>query len=183
MYELPRYITSSLAEAPRLRVPGVNGAPGFTGSPYEATDQVYSSSTISLNQIPDKLIIFLRRKNRNWYNTDSFLAINNININWNNQTGLLSSFDQESLWRMSREAGSNQSWDEFRGYAYRPSDVADEKTNGSGAGSFVSTCGSMLILNMGEHLNIVEDFYAAGSIGSFSLQVKVTARNYDIVQF
>ncbi|MFN9913615.1 MAG: major capsid protein V20 domain-containing protein, partial [Pirellulaceae bacterium] len=68
---------------------------------------------------------------------------------------------------------------EFRGYAYRPSIVADEKTaDGSGAGSYVSTCGSILMLNMGEHLNLAEDYYASGSIGTFNLQVKVSAANY-----
>jgi hypothetical protein len=177
-YELPRYITSNLTAAPQLPAPANAGVPSV-----EAKDNVYSSSTISLNQIPDKLIIFLRRKTRTWNTTDSFLAINNININWNNQTGLLSSFDQQSLWRMSVEAGSNQTFDEFRGYAYRPSNVADEKTDGSGAGSYVSTCGSILMLNMGEHLNLVEDYYAPGSIGSFNLQVKVTAKNYDSAAF
>lgn len=175
-YELPRYITSNL--------PTANALPGqtFPGNRLVPAYVDYSSSTISLNQVPDKLIIFLRRKTRNWYNTDSFLAINKVNINWNNQTGMLSSFDAQSLWRMSVEAGSNQTFDEFRGYAYRPN-AAGEDVAGNGAGTFVSTCGSILMLNMGEHLNLVEDYYAPGSIGSFSLQIKVSAANFDSANF
>ncbi|MFN9915981.1 MAG: major capsid protein V20 domain-containing protein, partial [Pirellulaceae bacterium] len=112
-YELPRYITSNLPTANPLP------NPTFRENKLVPAYVEYSSSTISLNQVPDKLIIFLRRKTRTWVHTDTFLAINKVNINWNNQTGILSSFDQQSLWRMSREAGSNQSFDEFRGYAYR----------------------------------------------------------------
>ena len=175
-YELPRYITSNLT--------GIAALPAATyvGAKPVANKLTYSSSTISLNQVPDKLVIFLRRKERRWTESDSFLAINDVNINWNNQTGLLSSFNTESLWRMSVEAGSNQTFDEFRGYAFRPN-VGAETTAGNGAGSYVSTCGSILMLNMGEHLNLVEDYYAPGSIGTFNLQVKVTASNYDDAKF
>ena len=175
-YELPRYITSNLT--------GIAALPAATyiGAKPVANKLTYSSSTISLNQVPDKLIIFLRRKTRTWTESDSFLAINDVNINWNNQTGLLSSFNTESLWRMSVEAGSNQTFDEFRGYAFRPN-VGAETTAGNGAGSYISTSGSILMLNMGEHLNLVEDYYAPGSIGTFNLQVKVTASNYDDAKF
>jgi hypothetical protein len=72
---------------------------------------------------------------------------------------------------------SNQSWDEFRGYAFLPASVA-ETTAGSGAGLFVRTSGSLVCLNMGEHVNLVEDFYSSGSIGSFNLQLTVDVENY-----
>ena len=77
------------------------------------------------------------------------------------------------------EAGSNQTWDEFRGYAYRglPYQVPDE-SSGSGAGSYVPTCGSVLMLDMGTHVNIIEEFYSAGSIGNFTLQMQVEFENW-----
>ena len=53
-----------------------------------------------------------------------------------------------------------------------------ETTAGAGAGKFVSTCGSVLMLDVGQHLNLVEDYYAPGSIGQFSLQFTVTCENY-----
>ena len=37
-----------------------------------------------------------------------------------------------------------------------------ETTAGAGAGQFVSTCGSVLMLDVGQHLNLVEDYYAPG---------------------
>ncbi len=53
-----------------------------------------------------------------------------------NNTGVCSSFNQVDLWRCSVESGSNQSFDEFRGYAQRPSPIVpdEEKKAGSGGG-------------------------------------------------
>ena len=48
-----------------------------------------------------------------------------------------------------------------------------ETTAGAGAGAKVATCGSVLMLDVGQHLNLVEDYYAPGSIGQFSLQFTV----------
>jgi hypothetical protein len=79
---------------------------------------------------------------------------------------------------MSVEAGSNQSWDEFRGYAYRKADLTDEKQAGCGAGSFIPTCGSVLILEFGKHIPLIADYHAPGSIGQFSFQIKVNCSNY-----
>ena len=74
-YELPRYVTTNYTT--------VGGLPAttFNGAKLVPTYVDYPSSTISLNQIPDKLIIFVRREARTWVHTDSFLAINKININ------------------------------------------------------------------------------------------------------
>ena len=42
----------------------------------------------------------------------------------------------------------------------------------------VLTCGSVLALTMGTHVNLVEDYYAPGSIGQFSIQFTVEVDNY-----
>jgi len=172
-YELPRYIQSNLP--PIAARTGGDGLNGLVVNPGVAT---YSSSTISLNQIPDKLIIYLRKSIRTWTDSDSFLPITKININWNNNSGVCNSFNVVDLWKASVEAGSNQSFNEFRGYAFSASTNADETTVGSGAGKLIPTCGSVLMLDMGQHVNLVEDFYAPGSIGQFSFQIAVTCANY-----
>jgi hypothetical protein len=79
---------------------------------------IFPSTTISLNQIPDKLIIFVRKQGQVWDDSDAYLPIDKITMNFNNCSGLLSSFSPYDLWRMSVENGSNQTWDEFRGYSY-----------------------------------------------------------------
>ena len=170
-YEMPRYLSTNynaIPAATTIAVPGTAINPGK--SPYQST-------TISLNQIPDKLIIFARKRDQSWTDTDSYLTIDKISMNFNNSSGLLSSFSQYQLWRMSVEAGSNQTWSEFRGYAYRASTVA-ETTAGSGAGSFVATTGSILVLDMAKDIQIVQDFYAPGSIGNFNLQFEISCKNY-----
>ena len=80
---------------------------------------------------------------------------------------------------MSVDNGSNQTWDEFRGYSYRASTGADT-TAGSGAGAFVATTGSLLVLDMGKDISLVQSFYAPGSIGNFNLQFELTCKNYSV---
>jgi outer membrane protease len=68
--------------------------------------------------VPDKLVICVRRQIAalNCSDTDSYLTINNISINWNNQAGILSSMSPEMLYRSSILSGlSNLTWDEFCG--------------------------------------------------------------------
>ena len=115
-YELSRYVSTHQGSA----VNALNKA-GFAneGTKPGVSKGSYASSTISLNQIPDKLIVFLRKPTQNWKDGDTFFPITKININWNNCSGVCSSFTQRDLWTCSVEAGSNQTWDEFRGYAYR----------------------------------------------------------------
>ena len=174
-YEISRYINS---QSNAIDAINAGGAPFVGGKPIPGK-QTYSSSTISFNQIPDKLIIFLRKPTQDNTDSDSFLPITNININWNNSSGVCSSFTQAELWKASTEAGSNQTWDEFRGYAYRQlAASAAETTAGQGAGSYVATCGSVSILNMAQHVNLIEDLYAPGSIGNFTFQIKVACENW-----
>ena len=67
-YEMPRYLTSQFDAIPGA----ADGAPrGIPSLPRSAT---LVSQTISLNQIPDKLIIFVRPRVNN-YGSDFFLPI------------------------------------------------------------------------------------------------------------
>lgn len=89
-YELPRYITNVSSTI----------AAGTTG-------QVISSS-LQLNQIPDKLIIFSRKVMSNQTNSDSdcFYPITGLSIQFNNQAGILSSAQPQDLVRPSANAKS-----------------------------------------------------------------------------
>jgi len=147
-YEVPRYITSFSA------VP--------TG------DRSLISNTLQLNQVPDKLMIFVRPRlaGQTVSTPDYFLPIKGIKINWNNQSGLLSNATAYDLYRYSRKAGSNQTWQEFSGYAWKADPAG-------GSGAQVKTSGSMLMLNMGEAVQITEDWYAPSSIGNFNLQFEI----------
>lgn len=131
----------------------------------------YSASSIQLNQIPDLFIICLRKPiaSMSAKDSNSFLKINSININLNNQSGLLSSSTPYDLWRMSVKNGSTQSWSEFSGQAtYKDSDT--------GAGKLVSTTGSLLVINPAYDLGI-SDFLSCGSIGQYNFQFSVNVTN------
>jgi len=159
-YELPRYIS-----------------PGSQPLANNSTVTLVSPN-FQLNQVPDKLIIFVRKTlaQQTIRDADAFFPIENISINWNNQSGLLSSASKEDLYRYSREAGSNQHYNEFVGKAQRAQP-------GGGNPLTVATTGSMLMLNFGEHIQLSEAWYAPGSIGSFNLQFSIRVANYSGTNF
>lgn len=157
-YEMPRYITSNL--------------PQFGAYGSATATQVVRTTTIQLNQIPDKLIIFVRKSmgdQRPW-DTDSFLCIQNVQINFNNMSGILASATTQDLYRYSIENGYNGSWYEFSG-------GANGYNAGTGSGQFIPTSGSMLVLEFGKDIQLVEDYYASGSLGNFNLQLNLTVQN------
>ena len=128
LLEFPRYISSF----------NYTRMPAATYS----NDQLYltpstallSSQTYTFNQVPDKLLIFVRQQNQSGLNRNSngdvytanaldcnwndiALAIKGIQIQWNNHSGLLANATREQLFHMSQEAGSNQDWLSFSGIA------------------------------------------------------------------
>lgn len=158
-YELPRYITP----APAI----------VTG-----TTVTISSQSLQLNQIPDKLYISVGKPmgSRTNTDTDSWLTIQGISINWNNSSGLLSSATQQDLWRMSVENGINLNWLEFSGIAQATPVVANASTANGGL-SQILTCGSVLCLEFGKDIELKDDYYAPGSLGNFQLQFNLIVKN------
>lgn len=130
-----------------------------------------SSPSLQLNQIPDKLIIFCRKMNKGVNDTDSYLPIDNISLNFNNVSGLLSSEKAYSLWRMSVMSGSNQNWLEFSGQA------ASHQATFNGPCQTVPTSGSMLMLDFAKCIPLSEEYYAPSSLGQFQLQFNLNCTN------
>ena len=157
-YELPRYITTNNLT--------------FDPAGQSGATQSLTTSTIQLNQIPDKLILFVRKTMgyQTPRDSDSFLVIKQLSINFNNMSGILANSTQQDLFRYSSENGSNQTWYEFSG-------SATKAASASGSGQTMPTCGSLVVLEFGKDIQLVEDFYAPGSLGNFSLQINLTAIN------
>jgi hypothetical protein len=189
-YELPVYRTansSDLAPRPNLGNP-ISGV-----SQNSATTSLHSSNT-QLGGIPDKLVIFVRKppSTLNCTQTDSYATISGISIDFNNQAGLLSSMTPEQLYRNSVQSGlANMSWDEFCGTTV--SVIGDAagincglRSPYSGVGAnalnqygvkYSPTTGTILILNFAEVIQLSEEYYAPGSLGSFNLQIKLDVQN------
>lgn len=137
-----------------------------------------TSNTYNLNQIPDKIIIFARYPQALQKPTinDVFMGIRGISINFNNNAGILSSASTADLYRYSVEAGNNQPWPEWYGTAL------DSATAGLGQGTTArATVGSILALDFGRHIQLIEDYYAPGSLGNFQIQFNLDVYNQSSV--
>jgi uncharacterized membrane protein YgcG len=163
--EYPRYLTR-ISPAFVVPAPVAGTLPTF-----DRQSQTFQS--IQLNSVPDKMILVARKvqANQTPCDADSFLPIRNININFNNKSGLLSGATQWDLWRMSVESGSNQTWAEYSGRAFKSSQAGTENLP-----IILPTCGSVLALEFGRHIEL-DDVYAPGSIGAFQLQFRVELEN------
>lgn len=131
---------------------------------------VYSNN-LQINQIPDKFIVVARKpmSMQKVGDSNSFLKIDAVSINFNNQSGLLSGASAQDLWRLSKRNGSSQSWLEFSGKAY-------DNNSFNGDGSNLATTGSILVLNPSLDMSL-PDMFTCGSLGNFNLQMKVTVTN------
>ena len=138
------------------------------------TTTTLQSQTLQLNSIPDRIFVLIRKRmtDQTYTDTDSFLTIQGISINFNNNSGLCSSMTQQDLYKCSIRNGINQSWQEFSGRA-----------NGAmvdGALTSIPTSGSVLCLAFGTDIQLSEDYLSQGSIGSYQLSLKVDVLNQQI---
>jgi hypothetical protein len=155
--DYPRYLSQSTLSSPI--------ASGASAS--------ITSQNIQLNQLPDYFIIVVRKpmSQQTAYDSASFLTINNISINLNNQSGLLSSATQQDLWRISVNNNSTQSWVGFSGKANGIPVTGLPAVNG------VATTGSMLVLNPAKDLSL-PDYLSCSSIGQFNFQFTINVSNF-----
>ena len=197
-YELPVYRTTNL---PAITGRGNGEYIAAAGAFPRGGSGVINSSNIQLNGIPDKLILFVRRSlgNLNCCDTDSFLTIDNVRINFNNQAGLLSSMSQEQLYTNSVLSGLvNMSYEESTGLtmsvasfsnpgtvglaqSFRPFSGVGSRVNAAGVASpgfkYISTTGTLLVLDFAEVIQLTDEYYAPGSLGTFNVQIQLGCTN------
>jgi hypothetical protein len=118
------------------------------------TTQLFSDS-IRLSQIPRLVYLFVRhdQASSGFATPDSFLAIDGVSVNWNNESGLLASATKQDLFEISSRNGLNVSYPGFSKYR-----------------------GSVLCLEMGKDIGL-PDSQAPGVQGSYTLQVNLTVKN------
>jgi len=160
---IPSTIITPLATYTNYQLPAssVAVAQGATGQ--------LTSNSIMLNSYPDKVFVWVADSQQYLTNThsDSYATITSVQITLNNQSGILSNFDITQLFRASVESGSKQTFDEFSG-----------KQNAADDG--IATCGSVLMLNFGDVINIAQDYYAPGSLATAQFQITVNFTNNTI---
>jgi hypothetical protein len=147
----------------------------------DETTQTFISPSLQLNSVPDKVILWIDDEYKYQAKTtaptsvpnniaDHYLVIENVNITFGNQTGIMSTFTQKQLYECSRRSGSYQSFDEFTGQIQQSTYLA-------GVSSSISTVGSVLYLNFGDCVNLSNVYEAPGLLQTTQFQVRVTARN------
>ena len=167
-YELPRFITS-------FNSPLLAATPATATSPQIIQYQQMRTSSISLNCIPDKLILFVRKSmsSQTVGDSDSFCVINQLSINFNNASGLLASATPNQLWTMAVEAGSNQTYSEFIGLT--------NSYNGPTSRQGTALSGSLVMLDFGKHIQL-PTYYAPGSLGNFVINITLSVGNQGSVE-
>jgi len=138
-----------------------------------------TSNSIMLNSYPDKIFVWIDDAQKQGLLGNQYLnryaTINSVVITLNNQSGILSTFDATDLFRASIKSGSKQSWSEFSGY--QQVGCAAGGSAAAGAGVTIPTCGSVLMLNFADVINIAQDYYAPGSLSTAQFQITVNYTN------
>jgi len=143
----------------------------------QGTEKSLSSNNIQLNQLPDLFIICVRKSLADMTVQDAEYncVINNVSINLNNASGLLSSANQFSLYQLSVKNGSKQTWAQFCGRVNQFTTKTGGSTGNGGLG-FQATTGSIFVVSPTD-LSL-PSYLAPGCIGSFNFQVKLGVTQY-----
>ena len=120
----------------------------LSANPSKNTFTSYTGNHIRLNQVPECCYIYAKiaRGSDTPLQEDLYSFINKVNIDWNNQSGLLSALDENQLLKISEENGFDRK--------------QSEKT----------TNGNVLKLCFGKDIPL-PDNVSAGSRGDYSWQV------------
>jgi hypothetical protein len=132
-YRAPEILTTFITPALTQPIPSLQILPyhkiteyvkGNTPTALAAgASTTLTSDSIKLNQVPRKMYVYVKhsRDTSDYKVADSFLAIDSIDVLWNNQSGLLSNATQQDLYEISRRCGSNLSypqWTDYRGSVF-----------------------------------------------------------------
>jgi hypothetical protein len=157
--EFPRYIATPNTDVP-------------VSASYSATGTTLQSQTITLPNIPDYLVIYIKPQSYLASEGDWSLPVTNISLNFDNFSGLLSTISQEQLYKMSVDNGVDMDWSEWSGLGAVPlSGFATDK------GGWTGLVGGPLVLRPGRDFAL-QAGQAPGLVGNFTLQYNVTVQNF-----
>lgn len=118
----------------------------------------FTSSNAQMSQIPDLVIHWfeVREQDKTPYMPNSYARINNVSINWNTDSGVLSSADSYSLWKMSVDAGVHMSYQDWSAKTrYLSSGSTTTTMNGAGS-IFAYQVETLGVLDEGESSGLLK---------------------------
>jgi hypothetical protein len=130
-----------------------------------------TSSVISPNAIPDRVILAVRKVVNTQAVTDNeyYYPITNINLTWGTQSGVLASASLQDLYNFSKKSGLNMKFPQFLGRATQgPATLIENNIN---------LTGGLCILEFNTIIAIMEAYYSSSSLGNFTFSVQVTCSN------
>jgi hypothetical protein len=125
------------------------------------------SQTITINQIPDMFLIYAKKNTYTIHEADYYLPITSLNINFNNRSGIFSSFTNEQLYEQSFKHGLNLDYNQYVGKAKMGSTGAAD-SEAKLTGGFIIIKPSDMGLDSG---------LAASVLGNFSFQFTASVLN------
>jgi hypothetical protein len=129
-----------------------------------------TTNTVQFQTIPHRIIIIISKSTQQRTNTDpdSFCPITNINITWDNRSGILSTLAQYDLYQLCVKNGLKQSWANFCAQLIQVYNL--------GTVRLFQGCSAPFALDFGTDIPLLnEDF--PGKMGTWNFQCTVTAIN------
>jgi hypothetical protein len=145
-------------------IPDINNYPYYEPTLYTTTTpevlpigqtRVIEMNNVQLNSIPQRILIFVDEPDSqaSVFKTDTFAAIENVNISFDNRDSLLAAASPIDLYNIAAKNNTNLTWSEWN-----------------------RDCGSVLCLNFGEDIPLRAN-QAVGLRGSYNLRMTIRVRN------
>lgn len=151
-YEFPRYVYS-------VNQP-INAGASVTGLNFQ---------TVTLSSIPEFLILAVKPQSYGVNEADYYLPISQVSINWDNNSGILSTTNATNLYAMAVRNGLNMSYNQWRGQA-------NNSISTTANGNDLALTGGFLVLRVGIDIPL-QTGQAAGLNGNYTFSAQVTATN------
>jgi hypothetical protein len=140
---------------------------------------VLSSNSYQLNTVPHSIIVYAKERDSDIYatassktnKTDAYGVITQLEIQYNNQSAILSSASQVQLFQMSARNGVDLSWQEFQGTTKELSGTANS------APTNIPLCGSLICLSFGKDISANDPTAIPGTSINSNFQVRATVKN------
>lgn len=117
---LLNYITPELSQSIPKQVDYSYYMPNYvqtqnSASSAPGSSAQYLSNTVTLNQVPNRIYVWVGPNDSlySWTSSDVYFGITNIQIQFDNRPVIMSLATQQDLYQMSVRNGSNESWRQF----------------------------------------------------------------------
>ncbi len=146
---------------------GVNIGPGEV--------KTIQSNSINMSEIPDLLLICVRKPNYDATESNWFLPPKKISVNFDNHSGLLSSMTQEQLYDMAVRNGLDMDYNQFFGQGKSMGET-NRKSLSPINPTNIPLSGGFLLVKPAQDLQL-QSGLASGINGKFNLQFTIDVEN------